>query len=232
MTVKLTWLGHAACQLEYEGKVVLIDPWLENPKFPGEEYRPKKVDIMLITHGHNDHFGNAIDLGKEFKPKIPVIHEMSLFLQKNGVEAIGMNFGGTVDLDGIKVTLVPASHSGGYADNEGNVISLGSPGGYVVTFPDGNSFYHAGDTGVTKEMAITRELFSPKVGLFPIGGHYTMDPKGAAYAAKMMKLEAVVPIHYGTFVPPLSGTPDELEKELEGSGIKVHGINPGDSIEF
>ncbi len=232
MTVKLTWLGHAACQLEYEGKIILIDPWLSNPKFPGDEYQPKKVDIILVTHGHNDHFGDTIELGKQFKPKIPVIHEMSVYLQKQGVEAIGMNYGGTVDIDGIKISMVPASHSAGYADNEGNLINLGNPAGYVIRFPDGNSFYHAGDTGVTKEMAITRDLFSPKVGLLPIGGHYTMDPKGAAYAAKLMKLEVVVPIHYGTFVPPLVGTPEELSKELEGSGIEIKPLMPGDSIEF
>ncbi len=108
MTVKVTWLGHACVQLEYEDKVVLIDPWISNPKFPGEEFKPKKIDLMLITHGHNDHFGEAISLAKEFKPTIPVMHEMSVYLAQQGVEnVVGMNFGGTYDHDGIKVTMVP-----------------------------------------------------------------------------------------------------------------------------
>ncbi len=228
MTVKLTWLGHATCQLEYEDKVILIDPWLDNPKFPGDEYKPKKIDVLCITHGHNDHFGNAIELAKKFKPKIPVIHEMSVYLNSKGVEAIGMNFGGTFEYEGIKFSLVPASHSGGYQDGE-KMVNMGNPGGYVITFPDGNSFYHAGDTGVTKEMKITSALFSPKIGLFPIGGHYTMDPRGAAYAAKMMGLTHVIPIHWGTFVPPLNGTPDELKsyiKEFE-CNTDVIELKPG-----
>lgn len=236
MTVKVTWLGHATVHLEYENHSIIIDPWFSNPKFPGDEHKPAKIDLMLITHGHNDHFGDALALAKEHKPTIPVIHEMSLFLQKKlgddfGGNIVGMNFGGTFDFHGIKVTMVPSSHSGGYADEDG-VHYLGTPGGYVVSFPDGNSFYHCGDTGVTKEMAITRDLFAPTIGLLAIGGHYTMDPKGAAYAAKLMKLKAVAPIHWGTFVPPLVGTPDELVSELNETDIQVHKWEPGASLEF
>ena len=236
MTTKVKWLGHACVLLEHEGKTVIIDPWIENPKFPGDEHKPEKIDLMLITHGHNDHFGNAMELAKQHKPTIAVIHEMSVFLNSQlgndfGGTVVGMNFGGTYDFNGIKVTMVPSSHSGGYHDGT-TMHYLGSPGGYVVSFPDGNSFYHCGDTGVTKEMKITKDLFSPRIGLLAIGGHYTMDPRGAAYAAKMMGLSSVIPIHWGTFVPPLNGTPEELRKELEGSGIEVKELSPGGSLEF
>ena len=95
MTVKVTWLGHACVQLEYEKKVILIDPWIENPKFPGRDKLAKKIDLILITHGHNDHFGNVIELAKEHTPSIPVMHEMAVFLESKGVEnVVGMNFGG------------------------------------------------------------------------------------------------------------------------------------------
>ncbi len=111
------------------------------------------------------------------------------------------------------------------------MLYLGSAGGYVVEFPDGNSFYHCGDTGVTAEMKITRKLFRPKYGLLAIGGHYTMDPRGAAYAAKKMKLKKVFPIHWGTFLPPLVGTPEELEEALKGEEISVEKWQPGSSVE-
>lgn len=234
MTVTLKWLGHAAVQLDYENTTVIIDPFLTgNPKFPGDEHKPTRIDLMLITHGHNDHFGDAISLAKEFKPAIPVIHEMSIYLMNQGVEnVVGMNFGGTWKHDsGIEVTLVPSSHSGGYTDADGVTHYLGDPGGYVIRFPDGNSFYHCGDTGVTREMKVTKKLFKPRVGLLAIGGHYTMDPKGAAYAADMMDLEAVVPIHYGTWNPPLAGTPDELRNEMKEK-IEVKVLEPGQTLIF
>jgi len=109
---------------------------------------------------------------------------------------------------------------------------LGNPGGYVLTFPDGTKFYHGGDTGVTPDMDITADLFGPEIGLLAIGGHYTMDPRGAAYAAKKMGLKKVVPIHFGTWNPPLAGTPEELKTELQGSGIEVIALEPGQSTEF
>jgi L-ascorbate metabolism protein UlaG (beta-lactamase superfamily) len=235
MTVKVTWLGHACVLLDNDDTTILIDPWIENPKFPNDSFNPEKIDVILVTHGHNDHFGNVLKLAKQYKSTIPVIHEMSLFLMDKlgdfGGKIVGMNFGGTYEYNNIKITLVPSSHSSGFSDDEG-VHYLGSPGGYVVSFPDGNSFYHCGDSGVTNEMEITKDLFGPKFGLLAIGGHYTMDPAGAAYAAKMLNLKVVLPIHWGTFVPPLNGTPEELKSKLTDSGIEVKSWKPGDTLEF
>jgi L-ascorbate metabolism protein UlaG (beta-lactamase superfamily) len=233
MTVKVTWLGHACVLLQHEETSIVIDPWFENPKFPGDQHKPEKIDVILITHGHNDHFGNAIELAKEYKPAmIPVIHEMSVFLESKGVEnAVGMNYGGIVQHNDIKIAMVPSSHSAGYSDNAG-MHYLGTPGGYVIAFPDGNIFYHCGDTGVTAEMNITKDLYGPTIGLLAIGGHYTMGPKQAAYAAKMMNLRTVIPIHWGTFVPPLNGTPEKLKSHLDETSIEVQALEPGGSIEF
>ena len=233
MTVNIKWLGHACVLLEYENKTILIDPWLDNPKFPGPEHKPTKVDVLLITHGHNDHFGNAVEFAKEVKPAmIPVMHEMSVYLAAKGVEnAVGMNYGGIVDHEGIKIAMVPAMHSAGFNDN-GEMVHMGSPGGYIIAFPDGNIVYHSGDTMAFSDMSVLADLYSPTIGLLSIGGHYTMGPKQAAYAAKLMNLKEIIPIHYGTFVPPLNGTPEKLVQHLNGTGIAVHALKPGESHEF
>ena len=236
MKTTVKWLGHACVLIESGGKTIIFDPWIENPKFPGKEHLPEKLDLMLVTHGHFDHLGNSVELAKKYHPSIVVIAEMSDYFESvlgKSYEGkiVGMNFGGTYDFEGVKITMVPSSHSSGYNDN-GTMIYMGSPGGYVVKLPDGNSFYHCGDTGVTMEMKITAELFEPMYGLLAIGGHYTMDPKGAAYAAKMMNLKAVIPIHWGTFVPPLNGTPDELIYHLEDSEVNVLKLEPGEYLDF
>lgn len=233
MTVKVTWLGHACVLLESEDTTIVIDPWFENPKFPGDEFKPKKIDVMLITHGHNDHIGNAIELAAKYKPAmIPVIHEMSVYLASKGVENVnGMNFGGIVKYNDIKIAMVPSSHSAGFADGD-NMTYMGTAGGYVIAFPDGNIFYHCGDTGVSAEMNIIRDLYCPTIGLLAIGGHYTMGPKQAAYAAsEILHLNNVIPIHYGTF-DLLAGTPEKLEKHLDGKGVIVNALKPGESIEY
>ncbi|MHA2098523.1 MAG: metal-dependent hydrolase [Candidatus Kariarchaeaceae archaeon] len=230
MTVKVTWLGHACVLLEHEETTMIIDPWIDNPKSPG--IKPDKIDVMLITHGHNDHFGNAVELAQEHKPAmIPVMHEMSVYLQSKGVEnVVGMNYGGIVKHGEIKIAMVPSSHSSGLSDDEG-MQYMGTPAGYVIAFPDGNIFYHCGDTGVTAEMGITKDLYAPTIGLLAIGGHYTMGPKQAAYAAKMMNLRAVIPIHWGTF-PLLAGNPDKLKTHLDETSIEVKALEPGGSVEF
>ncbi|MDH5402512.1 MAG: metal-dependent hydrolase, partial [Candidatus Heimdallarchaeota archaeon] len=143
---------------------------------------------------------------------------------------VGMNFGGTFEYEGIKITMVPSSHSSGYNSN-GDVLYLGNPGGYVIEFPDGNILYHCGDTGVSADMKIIADLFQPKIGMLAIGGHYTMDSIGAAYAAQLLGLKSIIPIHYGTF-PILAGNPNDLTHALDGTGIAVHAINPGESVNF
>ena len=142
-----------------------------------------------------------------------------------------MNYGGMVNSKEIKIALVPSSHSSGFSDETG-MQYMGTPAGYVISFPDGNIFYHCGDTGVTAEMNIIRDLYCPTIGLLAIGGHYTMGPKQAAYAAKMMNLRTVIPIHWRTFVPPLNGTPEKLMNHLDESTIEVKALEPGESIEF
>ncbi len=214
--VEVTWLGHAAFLVKSpNGKIVLIDPWLDNPKAPEMAKNITKADIILLTHGHFDHVGSAPELAKKTGAKVVCIFEVSRYIAKQGVpeeQIIGMNYSGTVDVDGIKITMVPAVHSSGISDGN-NIIEGGNPAGFVVEFENGFKVYHTGDTGLFGDMELIKRLYSPDLMLVCIGGHFTMGPREAAEAIKLIQPKYVIPMHYGTF-PILAGTPDELKKYL------------------
>jgi L-ascorbate metabolism protein UlaG (beta-lactamase superfamily) len=216
---RFTWNGHACVELESPGgKRVIFDPWFGNPLSTRSADEVERCDLLLVTHGHGDHLGDAVALASRLRPAWPCIHEMSLWLARRlpggGDQLTGMNKGGTLEAAGLQVTMVHADHSAGDWNADGAVpLYLGEPVGFVVELENGRRVYFAGDTDVFGDMALIRELHRPDVAFLPIGGHYTMGPRGAARAAALLGVEAVVPIHYGTF-PALAGTPDELRAEL------------------
>jgi L-ascorbate metabolism protein UlaG (beta-lactamase superfamily) len=228
----LTWLGHAMFLVRTpQGRRVVIDPFVEgNPRFPADGRRHlESVDLILVTHGHNDHMGDAVPLARQTGAPVVCIHELSVWISGQGVQAIGMNKGGTVTAAGVTVTMVRAEHSSGFMDSQGRMVFGGEAAAFVVHLGDGEALYHAGDTGLFGDMALIGEMYRPTVGLLPIGGHYTMGPREAARAARMLGLRTVVPMHYGTF-PPLTGTPEELRREL-GDGVEVRVLTPGETVE-
>ena len=228
--VSITWLGHATVLYRSaKGTTVLADAWVDgNPACPATAKDLKALDVMLVTHGHFDHFGDCVALAKKYRPDIVCVYEISQYLEFHGVQKLhGMNKGGTQLLHGIRVTMVHAVHSSTIADGD-RLLPAGDACGYVIEFENGVRVYHAGDTAVFGDMRLIGELYHPTVAALPIGDLFTMSPLEAAAAAKMLGIKAVVPIHHSTF-PALTGTPASLREHLKGSGIEVVELKPGET---
>jgi L-ascorbate metabolism protein UlaG (beta-lactamase superfamily) len=227
---RITWLGHATVLVQTaKGTNILIDPFIaQNPKYPKDFVLPAKIHYILLTHGHGDHISDAVPVASNHGSTVVAIYELADYVAGKGVaHTIGMNLGGTVQLDDAAVTMVEAKHSAGAQDEKGTHY-VGVAAGYVLTIADGPVLYHAGDTAVFGDMKLIRELHRPEVAMLPIGGHFTMGPKEAALAVDFLQPATVLPIHFGTF-PPLKGTPEELIA-LVDAGVHVIQCSPGDSI--
>ena len=229
---KLTWLGHAAFRITTpSGKVIVIDPWIEsNPMCPPDQKRFDRLDTMLITHGHFDHIADAVDLAKKFKPQVVGIFETCLWLGSKGVEnTSGMNKGGTQKAGEIEVTMTHAVHSCGILDGD-KVVYGGEACGYVVRLQGGLTIYHAGDTALFGDMKFIGELYEPHLVLLPIGDFYTMSPREASVAIRLLGAKHVLPMHFGTF-PALTGRPERLRELTEDiNGLEIHSLKPGETL--
>jgi L-ascorbate metabolism protein UlaG (beta-lactamase superfamily) len=227
---RITWLGHATVLVETaKGTKILIDPFIaQNPKYPKNYTLPRKIDYILLTHGHGDHISDAVPVAARHGSTVVAIYELASYVAGKGVEhTIGMNLGGTVQLDDVAATMVEAKHSSGAQDEHGTHY-VGVATGYVLTITNGPVLYHAGDTAVFGDMRQIRELYRPEVAMLPIGGHFTMGPKEAAWATRLLEPKIVLPLHFGTF-PPLKGTPEELAALVDGS-VRVVQWAPGETI--
>ncbi|MTH64918.1 metal-dependent hydrolase [Paracoccus shanxieyensis] len=219
--MKLTWLGHSGFRLEIEQAVILIDPWMSgNPAFPdgARDDAIKGATHVLLTHGHGDHSGDTLAIARELKiPVVGIFDLISTWQTHQGIEGIGFNKGGTVDLGGAKVTMVNASHSSSIEGNEGPIYA-GHESGYMIA-GDGHVIYVSGDTDIMADMAWMGEYHQPDIGILCAGGHFTMDMKRAAWAAKKyFDFKTVVPCHYKTF-PLLEQSAAALIEGLPGVNV-------------
>lgn len=230
--ISLTWLGHSTFLITTpEGARILVDPWvMQNPACPDSLKDPGDLDGMLVTHGHFDHIADAVELAKSKSPQVVSIPETSHWLRSKGVEnLVEMNKGGTVEVAGTKVHMTHAVHSCGITDGD-EIVYGGEAAGYVIEFSNGFKLYHAGDTAVFSDMALIGKLLEPDLALLPIGDHYTMGPRSAAEAVRLLGLKHVVPMHFGTF-PVLVGTPADLRAAAgDVEGLVVEELEPGDSL--
>jgi len=229
---EITYFGHATFGLKLEsGKRWIIDPWLEqNPACPTRLKNPPAMDTLLITHGHFDHIGDVLRLAKKHDATCVGIFETTAWLQKKGVKkVVGFNKGGTLEVDGVKVTMTHAVHSCGISDGD-DIVYGGEAAGYVLTLPNGFRIYHAGDTCVFSDMKIIGELYKPDIACLPIGDFYTMDPLQAAYAIRLLGVKNVIPMHYATF-PVLTGNPERLrELTSDVAGLNIIDLKPGEIL--
>jgi L-ascorbate metabolism protein UlaG (beta-lactamase superfamily) len=234
VATELTWLGHAAFRVDTpRGKRIYVDPFLTgNPKCPESELEPERCDLIAVTHGHDDHVGDAIGMAQKFG--CPVIAQVELrgWLSLNGLSqdpTQAINKGGTVVVDGVKLTLTHANHSSSvFAD--GQFLYTGESCGYVLELEDGFKLYFSGDTNVFGDMSLIGRIYAPDVAVLCIGNHFTMGPHEAAVALDLLGVIRCVPCHYGTF-PILTGTSEAL-RELAPPGVEILAPEPGDTLTF
>jgi len=232
MPLSISFLGHSTFVVRTPGgKRLLFDPWLTgNPSCPDSLRKPPRVDVILASHGHSDHIGDLIACARESGAPVVAIFELCDWLARKGIQhTVPMNKGGSVDVAGLRVTMTDARHSSGFVDN-GQIVYMGEPAGFIVQLEDGRAIYYAGDTCLFGDLRLIGEMYQPDIAFLPIGDRFTMDPAAAARAAEWLGVRQVVPMHWGTF-PVLTGTPAALKALLQPKGIDVLELAPGQTAE-
>lgn len=238
LNAQLQFLGHATFRIVTpENKIILVDPWLTNNEFiPVAHRKQEQMDVLLITHGHDDHFDeDIVNIIKRSQPKVVANPMCRWYLHEHGVPATllePMNLGGTITLTDTDITMVNAFHISHIQMQGGKIGYTHSSVGFVVKLSDGCTIYFAGDTSVFGDMKLIGEIYQPHVAVLPIGDRYTMGPKEAAHAVKLLKVKNIIPCHYGTY-PVLTGTVEAFRGLTSGiSNIKIHALKAGERVEL
>ncbi len=226
--MKISYHGHSVVKIETEGKTILIDPFITGNKLTDLTVGEQKPDAILLTHAHNDHVGDTVEIAKASGAVVVATVELADYLGTQGIETVTMNLGGSKQFDFGKVKLTKAFHSSSYTTESGEVIYGGMPAG-ILFEAEGKTVYHAGDTEVFGDMEILGKRHSIDVAFVPIGDFFTMGPEDAAYAVELLNPKTVVPVHYNTF-PPIEQDPEQFKQLVKSASVEI--MQPGDSIEL
>ncbi|MBZ5201114.1 metal-dependent hydrolase [Planomicrobium chinense] len=226
--MQVSYHGHSVVKIKTGNKTILIDPFISGNSLTDLTASEEKPDVILLTHAHNDHVGDTIDLAKTNDAQVVAPVELANYLGSQGLNTIGMNLGGSYEFDFGTVKYTKAFHSSSYTTEEGDVIYGGMPAGLLFK-AEGKTVYHAGDTEVFGDMAIIGERNAIDVAFVPIGDFFTMGPEDAAYAVELLKPKTVVPIHYNTF-PPIKQDPEKFKALVKNAEVNI--LQAGGTIDL
>jgi L-ascorbate metabolism protein UlaG (beta-lactamase superfamily) len=226
--MKISYHGHSVVQIQTKGKSIIIDPFINGNQLTDLKVEETRPDVIILSHGHNDHVGDTVELAKKNNALVVANHELSTYLSWQGVNTHAMHIGGAYQFDFGKIKLTQAFHGSSYETENNELIYCGMPAG-ILFMNEGKTIYHAGDTGLFSDMKLIGERHPIDVAFLPIGDNFTMGPEDAVYAAKLLKAKTVVPIHFNTF-PPIKQDPHKFIDMLKDKNGKV--LQPGDAIEI
>ena len=227
IVVKISYHGHSIVKIETKGKTILIDPFITGNKLTDLKAENEKPDVILLTHGHNDHVGDTMEIAKREDILVVAPNELAVYLGFQGLKTHGMNIGGAKEFDFGTVKYTQAFHSSSYTTEDNEIIYTGMPAGLLLTIED-KIIYHAGDTSLFSDMKLYGED-GIDVAFLPIGDNFTMGPKDAAKAVELLNPKLTVPVHFNTF-PPIELEPEDFKSLVTNHEVKI--MQPGDSIEL
>jgi L-ascorbate metabolism protein UlaG (beta-lactamase superfamily) len=226
--MKISYHGHSVVKIETKGKTILIDPFINGNELTDLNVENEKPDVIVLTHGHNDHVGDTVEIAKKNDSLVIAPNELATYLSWQDINTHPMHIGGAYEFDFGKVKFTQAFHGSAFTTDEKEIVYTGMPAG-VLLMLEGKTIYHAGDTGLFSDMKLIGERHPIDLAFLPIGDNFTMGPEDAAIAASFLKAKKVVPIHYNTF-PPIKQDPQKFIDLLDGQEGKI--MWAGDVLEY